>query len=75
MKYLYDFYSFNPEIINTDYSKALINGIKKRNIFDNAPIIINCFFHFSQALTRKMKSLNFSKTYNNSLYMLKKIYK
>ena len=72
MKYLHDFYNFNPEIINIDYSIALMNGLNNKNLFDNNPIVIKCFFHFSQSLTKKIKSLNFPKNYKSSLYMIKK---
>ena len=72
MKYLHDFYHFNPEIINIDYSLALWNGLNNKQLFDKNPIVIKCFFHFSQALTKKIKSLKFPKNYNSSIYMIKK---
>ena len=53
MKYLHDFYNFNPEIINIDYSIALMNGLNNKKLFDNNPIIIKCFFTFLNLLQKK----------------------
>jgi hypothetical protein len=57
LNYLKEFYNFKPKIINLDYSKALYNAIYKTKLFDKDCLIIRCFFHFSQALIRKMKEL------------------
>ncbi len=61
IKYLNDFFLFNPKIINIDYSMALYNALSNKKLFDNQCKIIQCFFHFTQSLIRKMKKLNIIK--------------
>ena len=48
--------------------------LNKNEIFDNKHKVVKCFFHFSQAISKKIKSLKFpnDKFKNN---MLKKIFK
>ena len=70
MKYLHDIFKFNPTIINIDYSVSLNSTLINNKIFDTNPIILNCFFHYTQALVRKMKQLNLFKNKNNSTSFL-----
>ena len=70
-KYLHDFYNFNPSIVNIDFSMSLKNVLNKNEIFDNKPKVVNCFFHFSQAISKKIKNLKIpNDKFKN--YMLKK---
>ena len=57
LKYLNEYFKFSPKVINIDYSLALYKALRNKNLFNNDCIIIRCFFHFSQALIRKMKQL------------------
>ena len=70
-KYLHDFYNFNPSIVNIDFSMSLKNVLNKNEIFDNKPKVVNCFFHFSQVISKKIKSLKIPND-NFKNYMLKK---
>ena len=54
-KYLNEFFQFNPNIINVDFGIAQRNALLEKNLFKEDPIIISCFFHFSQCIYRKMK--------------------
>ena len=72
MKYLHDIFNFNPSVINADYSLSLNNALSKNNLFDKKPIIINCFFHYTQALFRKMKKLNFFNKLNKQGFIIAK---
>jgi len=58
IKYLNEFYLFNPQIINIDYFLALYNALSDKKLFNTSCKIIQCFFHFSQSITRKIKKLN-----------------
>ena len=60
-KYLKDFYGFNPQIINIDYSLSLEKVLNERKLFDIKPKIIKCFFHFSQSIIRKMRNIKLLK--------------
>ena len=53
---------------------SLKNVLNKNEIFDNKPKVVNCFFLFSQAISKTIRSLKFpnDKFKNN---MLKKIFK
>ena len=57
LKYLKDFFNFNPEIINIDFSQSLYNAIKLKSLFDKNIKVITFFFHYSQSVIRKMKNL------------------
>ena len=57
LKYLKDFFNFNPEIINIDFSQSLYNAIKLKSLFDKNIKVISCFFHYSQSIVSKMKNL------------------
>lgn len=70
-KYLHDFYNFNPSIVNIDFSMSLKNVLNKNEIFDNKPKVVNCFFHFSQVISKKIKSLKIPND-NFKNYILKK---
>ena len=54
-------YGFSPKCITTDFDKAQIKALKQCEAFNQKPYVIPCLFHFSQALVRKLKSLNFGK--------------
>ena len=49
LKYLVDFFHFEPEIIVSDFSLSLNKALENKNLFKKKPILIKCFFHFSQA--------------------------
>ena len=55
-------FDFNPIIINMDYSKSLRSSLLTNNLFKTKPVIIHCFFHFIQAILKKMKSYKIFKT-------------
>ena len=61
-KYLKEMYSFNPGVVNIDYSSSLTKALKTENIFENSPIIVHCFFHFCQAIVKHMKKYDILKT-------------
>ena len=61
-KYLKEMYSFNPGVVNIDYSSSLTKALKTENIFENSPIIVHCFFHFCQAIVKHMKKYDIIKT-------------
>lgn len=48
-------YNFNPKLITTDFDSSLIKALKGCEMFNSQPIIIPCFFHYSQCLVRKFK--------------------
>jgi hypothetical protein len=58
-KYLKDFFEFTPKIVNINFSLALSNALSSPNLFDEKPIIVKCFFHFTQSLHKKMKNISF----------------
>ena len=60
-KYLKEFYKFNPKLVNIDFSIPLYNALAKKNLFDKNIKIITCFFHYSQSIVRKMKTLKLLK--------------
>ena len=60
-KYLNEYYSFNPKIVNIDYSASLTKALQTDNIFKDKPIIIHCFFHFGQCIVKKLKELKIIK--------------
>ena len=74
-KYLKEFYGFQPEVIHIDFSRALTNSLNSEELFNPKPIIVHCFFHFSQLIIKKMKNLNIIKSRINkySFTILKNI--
>lgn len=58
-KYLNIFFKFSPKILNIDFSLTLYKAVSHKDLFNNDCIIYHCnmFFHFSQAMIRKMKQL------------------
>lgn len=73
MKYLHDIFNFNPVVINIDYSLSLNNALINNKIFDKQPIILNCFFYYTQAIVRKMKKLNLFKNQKKSINIAQNI--
>lgn len=55
--YFIEMYDFAPKIVNIDFSNALHKVFSDETVFKNKPIIIHCFFHFTQAIVKKMKQL------------------
>ena len=43
--------------ITVDYSYALRNALLNKDVFKKPPNIIHCFFHFIQAIVKKLKEL------------------
>ena len=74
-KYMKEFYGFKPKVVHIDYSRALTNALNSEELFNPKPIIIHCFFHFSQIIINKMKNLNIIKSRMNkySFTLLKNI--
>lgn len=56
-------YKFNPKIITTDYSKSITKAI-----YENFPecLMIKCFFHWMQALWKKLKEMGYTQKNNIS---------
>ena len=54
-------YFFNPKIFTCDFNAASNNALKK--IFPNC-YIINCYFHFAQAIWKKVKKYNLTEDNN-----------
>ena len=65
-------YKFYPKLINTDFSKSLSKAIK--NNFSDC-LIIKCYFHFSQAIWKKVKQLGYTEKdiLNNTIELLSNI--
>ena len=55
LKYLNNFYNFEPKIIHIDFSWAERKALNMDSLFKRPPIIISCFFHFCQSIFKKMK--------------------
>ena len=55
LKYLNEFFGFEPRIINIDFDKAERKALSMENLFKEKPLIISCFFHFTQAIIKNMK--------------------
>ena len=43
MKYLNEFFLFEPKIINIDFDKAERKALSQKNLFKEKPLIISCF--------------------------------
>ena len=54
-------YKFNPIIFTLDFSKSISNALK--NVYPDC-IQIKCFFHYIQAIVRKLKKLGLYKKEN-----------
>jgi len=52
-------FKFNPARIHCDYELALINAIKEQ--FKEDTNVIGCYFHFKQAVLKKMKEIGIPK--------------
>ena len=62
-------YDFSPNCVTTDFEMAQIKALKTCELFIQKPYVICCVFHFSQAITRKMKELGvFKKKLNYRAY-------
>ena len=74
-KYMKEFYGFQPKVIHIDFSKALTNALNSEELYNPKPIIVHCFFHFSQIIIKKMKNLGIIKSRMNkySFSILKNI--
>lgn len=57
MKYLNTNFGFEPEIINIYFDKPLRKALSSENLFKKTPIIISCFFQFTQAIILQIYSL------------------
>ena len=55
LKYLNNFFNFEPKIVHVDFSLAERKALNNDSLFKKPPIIISCFFHFSQSIFKKMK--------------------
>ena len=60
-KYMKDMYNFNPGVVHIDYSLSLRKAFLSENLYSKKPIIVHCFFHFIQAIVKKMKKLDIIK--------------
>ena len=60
-KYLNQFFDFNPKICNIDFSIPERKALLHNDLFKEKPIVISCFFHFSQSIFRKMKEFKLIK--------------
>ena len=55
--YLKENYSFYPKVIHLDYEAPLRNAIINSGVFEEKPLLVSCFFHFSANIRRKMEKL------------------
>ena len=53
---------FEPKIVNIDFSNPLHKLFSDVALFKNKLIIIHCFFHFTQAIVKRMKKLKLIKS-------------
>ena len=60
--YFIEMYGFAPKIVNIDFSNSLHKLFSDDTVFKNKPIIIHCFFHFTQAIVKRMKKLSIIKS-------------
>ena len=54
--YFIEMYEFDPKIVNIDFSNSLHKLFFNVTLFKNKLIIL-CFFHFTQAIVKRMKQL------------------
>lgn len=51
----------NPSFISVDFEQALINALKKKFCAPHGhAVLLGCFFHFKQAIRRRMQQFHFS---------------
>ena len=61
LKYIHNFFNFNPKFLHIDYSKFELKALNQKDLFNAKPIIICCFFHFTQCLFPKLIKYNIIK--------------
>ena len=61
LNYLKTFFNFIPKIVHIDFSLSERKALLNENLYEEKPIIISCFFHFTQAIFRKMKEFKLVK--------------
>ena len=61
MKYLNTNFGFEQEIINIYFDKPLRKALSSENLFKKTPIIISCFFQFTQAIIYKNEKIKYYK--------------
>lgn len=73
--YLKDNYNLNPNIVHTDYEKALYSIFINENILKKKILLGFCFFHYIKSIREKMKNINLTakKLNKNSNEILKNI--
>ena len=59
LKYLNTFFGFEPKIVNIDFSKSERKALSSENLFKEKPLIISCFFHFTQSIIKNMKKIKY----------------
>ena len=65
--YLKENYFFYPKVIHLDYEAPLSNSIINSGIFEEKPLLVSCFFHFSANIRRNMEKLKIAgKQFNKS---------
>lgn len=52
-KYLNINFNFNLKYIHIDFSQAERKALLQKNLFKKVPVIISCFFHFTQCIIKK----------------------
>ena len=62
--FLNQLYNFEPLIIHSDFEIALYKAINKINFVKNKILHLKCLFHFSNAISQKLKSLGLRKKKN-----------
>ena len=71
--YMRDNYNLNPDIVHTDYEKALYMVFQKDNIYKKKILHGFCYFHYVKAIREKMKKINLtSKKLNKKSYEILK---
>lgn len=51
---------FIQKLFNFDFEVALRNTLLDTDLFENKPLLCNCFFHFSANIRKKMEKLKIS---------------
>ena len=54
--YLKENYKFYPKVIHIDFEVPLRKTILDTQIFENKPILCNCFYCFSSNIKKKLKN-------------------
>ena len=55
LKYLNNFYNFEPKIIHIDFSGAERKALNMDSLFKRPPMVVGCFFLFCRSVFEKMK--------------------